>query len=314
MNDDEHMRRIDDRLRAVEVASSSFFPTSSRSLIRATLEAELRGLVIVPGTFPLTVDDDAAGADNVQLTLNVPQSFGPLVVTDIVPPQDGTDAHRRQAMRLALGSQFLDDGYWPAYDGLTIPRRYCGRLMSSPVVVDSGAQFNVHLDDPGVPYVDGEGCQVIGVGVGVPDRGLRQVLQPPAVVAAEWASAVRAGGQHYAISLEGDEPGTTTITTSADVVIECIVIAAARAVGEGEVNASDISLRVGTWYVTPLVAGRSHGAVLDADRVQVLPGLRWPVPFGSQITLQLTYPIGAEKKVRVTLLGRRGGLASGCWQ
>ncbi len=292
----------------LEIIASPLFPLASRTHVRATYEAERRGLVCVPSTYPLTVGVNAGGT-SVAFTLDVPRDQGPLVVTEIIPPK--ATAHLRQQMRVRVAQEQKTDGNVAALDVAVIPREYCGRLMSAPLCVGGGQQLQVSFDDDAV-YSATEGMTVNGLSV----RGLvanrRSLCDVPIDVAADWLAAVKEGGEWWAMTVFADQNGANPGTITSDVVVEAVVIAQKATAIEGEVHASDVQIKASPYIITP-TTGPLYGTLVSPDTVVVLPGLRWPIAGGTQLAVDLLYAAGTHIPVRVSLIGRRGGIVGGCW-
>lgn len=289
-------------------ASSPLFPIASRTHRRAVLAAESLGLVCVPATYPLQWQ--ANGGSVRTLTLNVPQSEGALVITDVQPPR--SSQHAAQAMRVMIQSEWMEDTALWTYDSIRAPREYCGRLPSSPWCVDGGAACVFYFESEN-SYVAGEGIQVIGLSVrSLSPNGL---VAAPMGLCSEWMRRVRHAGQRWGIAVEASssgQPAPETITDNA--IVECVVVSHAAAAVEGQQLPTDIKIKVGSLYLTPGLPGALMSPEVDGRRALVMPGLKWPVRRGDQVTVQLAYTgSGTNLPVRFSLLGRRGGIAGECW-
>ena len=293
-----------------QAALSTLFPVTSRAIRRVTAEAESRGLIAVPYTYVVLVGANQAGQSTVLLQLDTPAAQGPFIVTDLVVP-DGRD---RALMRVRNGGAYLTDGVVVAGDALELPRLYCGRLMASPICINAGDTMAVQLD-AGSAFSANEGLRINGFGVRMPSQGRRQLGPVPDDLAADWLAAVAADGQWWASSVESAVSAFASV--SGDVVVETAIMAVQRPTPEStEERPSDLVVQVGDHYLTPQ-GGPLLGPLMPdgVTHAVIMPGLRWPLPSSTRIQVRPQYLATADPPlpVRVTLVGRRGGVAGGCW-
>lgn len=294
----------------LDALTSPLMPLASRTHRRATFEAERRGLVCVPHTFPLPVVGPSA--TSTVLTVTPSKDSGPIVVTEIIPPQ--RSVHLGQFMRARVNQDWKTDGSILARDALVVPRNYCGRLMSSPLCVAGGQNLQLSFDSDADYVATTDGASVNALGVRAMQRNRRTLCEVPLDVSAEWLEAVKFGGEWWAMTIVGRAGGATTGLITGDVVIEAVVLAQKTLAIEDQGHATDVQVKIGsTVELTPSTGPLTYGVADSPDTVTVLPGLRYPVVGGTTVTLDLAFTAVTPIPVRVTLLGRRGGLSGACW-
>lgn len=308
MADGEHSEAAMARLARL---ADPLFPLTSRAVRRCVAAAESLGLVCIPQ--PINVPlQPPYGVNTKIVTWEVPKSAGPLCIVHMDLPED----HPTARIIPRVGEEQFVDGSVIQSDAFEYPRRYNGTLMESPIPVRAQYTVNVEMTDTTATYDLGQGLTFYTLGVRARLKRISSLCEAPTDLATAWLEMVRQDGVWWGTTVRSSPTsagGTTQGPISSAVVVETLVLAEKRATIEGEGNAQDAQLRVVPTIVTPF-NGPLFGRRFDGDRALVQPGLRWPIPGGSTVEVQTTYGAGVATRVpvRATLLGRRGGIVSGC--
>lgn len=307
---DGNETQADRAMRRLSRLADPLFPLTSRAVRRCVAAAESLGLVCVPQPFSVKVEFPFARTTQ-NLRWQVPKSAGPVCIIHVDLPED----HPNALIIPKVGEESFVDGQVRQCDAFEYPRRYNGTLMESPIPVPAQYQVNFEMTDSSA-YAEGQGATFYTLGVRARLSRVRNVCDAPVDVAAEWLKRVQRDGVWWGTTITTTQnlmPGTTQGAISHTAIVETMVLAEKRASIEGEVNASNVQVRINPLTVTPL-QGPIFGRRFDGDRALIHAGLRWPIPGGSTVEVETVYPTGNPLvPVRFTMLGRRGGIVGGCF-